>query len=994
MKKYLITGALTLSLGGFLTSCHDSEIDYSSIAEAKQATFAENFVKFYGEIDPEQDWGFGTESSSTRTRGCNSDANNWDYSKYDNIPEVLTGAQKDKVRRWFQQNRNPEGVSVNFSDFFVQQVYKGGTNVTSDSKTTEHYTDGDGKDIIGGNQMDWLCAGYIESQNGYDHIENFNGANYSNGAASKEIWDGKTYEAGYPLDAVTGAGQDWAAENKNHRVLHNDMIALMENSNTNSFGYHSSQGSVYYHNKFVIIPGDEIQKWDNSTTATFDGETQNSDVSKMWFVGFDYEGDTRENPYFDPNQESKFLIKENSANDPNAEEINNRGGLKAVIGGRDYYFSDWIVRITPGHKRDIPQTTTGGSTEYNESTTGTYLRRYVQNHKWVFCEDLGQASNRKDFDYNDLVFDAKIVQDYIVTITDGIEVSVVSNGDPYALITPLAAGGELTITVAGQNVHQMFGQGDATIINTIDADKESDVRSSGVSYAPQSAGRIDCQQTATYATSNILDIPINVRIYNEAFTTLARKGEAPHKIAVTPGTRWAQERVDINDAQPGFAEWVRNVSYGTSFWSDEASENRYPYMPSDQYLTNDMTRQYLPDELISGQTTKTYSITPSSTETLVWSDLTGATTFGTEWDNTTKWIGYSTLAQNDPNGKAFGVGSVIRAYVIAENNFNIQFFSVTNDNQWTKLIEATSGNYDSHLSNGSGYIEYTVTQEALAAMQTNSFVVLGINFKLLGVTVDNTNARSSSTPEAATYTAPTLASGETSVYSSNSGVDLNATGETVNTGLTTVGENTEITVHGVGENANISVTTSDGTALETASSARTRAAAQTSFKFKVQSEAVAAKIRTSGIKVKLNSGSFKMYMVAAKISAYTPSASSTEDSEGTSLLASGPLNGTETIDKGKFSGVKINDEIRIYYTSLGQWYWQVITWEGLNKGYNYTINGWGATSINTNNNFKNETEKYIYIPIDNVGFVEMLTNRGIRIQCDQIVVDRIVLVKK
>ena len=744
MKKYLITGALTLSLGGFLTSCHDSEIDYSSIAEAKQATFAENFVKFYGEIDPEQDWGFGTESSSTRTRGCNSDANNWDYSKYDNIPEVLTGAQKDKVRRWFQQNRNPEGVSVNFSDFFVQQVYKGGTNVTSDSKTTEHYTDGDGKDIIGGNQMDWLCAGYIESQNGYDHIENFNGANYSNGAASKEIWDGKTYEAGYPLDAVTGAGQDWAAENKNHRVLHNDMIALMENSNTNSFGYHSSQGSVYYHNKFVIIPGDEIQKWDNSTTATFDGETQNSDVSKMWFVGFDYEGDTRENPYFDPKQESKFLIKENSANDPNAEEINNRGGLKAVIGGRDYYFSDWIVRITPGHKRDIPQTTTGGSTEYNESTTGTYRRRYVQDHKWVFCEDLGQASNKKDFDYNDLVFDAKIVQDYIVTITDGVEISKVSDGDPYALITPLAAGGELTITVAGQNVHQMFGQGDATIINTIDADKESDVRSSGVSYAPQSAGRIDCQQTATYATSNILDIPINVRIYNEAFTTLARKGKAPHKIAVTPGTRWAQERVDIDTAQPGFAEWVRDVTVGATFWSKEASENRYPYMPSDQYLINDMIGKYLPDEYISGDTTKTYGISPSNTEKLVWSDLTGNSSFTSSW-NTNYKVSYTQLAQNDPNGKAFGVGSVIRAYIIANDGYNIQMHSEDASYNWTQLAQVSQGSNDSHISNGSGYFEYTVTSNALAALKTGNLQINGINGILLGVTVDNTNAASTST---------------------------------------------------------------------------------------------------------------------------------------------------------------------------------------------------------------------------------------------------------
>ena len=75
MKKFLITGAFTLALSAFLFSCADDDNDFSSIAEMKQATFAENFVKFYGPIDPNQDWGFSTPSASRMTRAI---ASRWD----------------------------------------------------------------------------------------------------------------------------------------------------------------------------------------------------------------------------------------------------------------------------------------------------------------------------------------------------------------------------------------------------------------------------------------------------------------------------------------------------------------------------------------------------------------------------------------------------------------------------------------------------------------------------------------------------------------------------------------------------------------------------------------------------------------------------------------------------------------------------------------------------------------------------------------------------
>ena len=179
------------------------------------------------------------------------------------------------------------------------------------------------------------------------------------------------------------------------------------------------------------------------------------------------------------------------------------------------------------------------------------------------------------------------------------------------------------------------------------------------------------------------------------------------------------------------------------------------------------------------------------------------------------------------------------------------------------------------------------------------------------------------------------------------------------------------------------------------SAARTRAASQVSFKFKVQNEDVAAKIRQSGIKIKLNSGSFKLYQVAAKIveKQTTPSTPSTGGGNETVLTYENQW-GQLVISNGQFANVKTGDEIRIYYSAItNQWYWQIQTWDGSNSGYNYKITAWGSNLINTKNEFK--TDDYFFIPIDDENsFATMLKEKGIRIQCDNITVSSIKLCSK
>ena len=245
MKKILFVGITALAMA----SCtHD---DYAPVS--KQEQYQAVFEKEFGAVNPNVNWGFTPQQVFTfdkdgkliGTRGSDPNANDW--YKYLTVPAPLTDAQKEVVRKWFQNNPNPKGLEVNWSDFFVQQVYKGGTN-TEGSKSLETYDilkEDDtptGSKVTGSNQMDWLHCG--NNSNVGEHINNFN-----NGNASE-----------------TNVGE---GNNK----FHKDRIMYMKDYNTTCFGFHDSYGQTYYDNSYVLIPGDIIDPI----------------VAGMYFVGFDYQ---------------------------------------------------------------------------------------------------------------------------------------------------------------------------------------------------------------------------------------------------------------------------------------------------------------------------------------------------------------------------------------------------------------------------------------------------------------------------------------------------------------------------------------------------------------------------------------------------------------------------------------------------------------------------------------------------------------------------------
>lgn len=141
----------------------------------------------------------------------------------------------------------------------------------------------------------------------------------------------------------------------------------------------------------------------------------------------------------------------------------------------------------------------------------------------IFCEDMGA----NDFDFNDVVFDAKIM----------------GNGE--IKITVLAHGGQLGISIDGQEVTL------PQMTNT------------GLAEAETQEITIPAKAGGEPKYTDINDIPVQVipdgEKANNAYDLTAEIGKAPQKVCVPIGTLWPDEYVALNRAYTPFVEYV-NIS--------------------------------------------------------------------------------------------------------------------------------------------------------------------------------------------------------------------------------------------------------------------------------------------------------------------------------------------------------------------------------------------------------------------------------------------------
>ena len=348
MKKYLMTGIAALALCvGFISCSHDfdsptqEELNDLNVKKIVN-TYNEAFKAYIGgEISPTQTWGFGTPVTS-RTRTEDKNLNEWgDPTKEHGnwiVPPALTDDQKTRVMAYFQANPGLTYEDPHLTNFFIQQVYKGGTSPGAIS--SERYTQTNGNSLIGSDNMDWLYMG-----EGLDHVNDYN--------------DG-TWNLGVPYEVLnTGASANDHRGNTTHveGVTHPDMITLMVNSSTEFVAYGSSTGNQYHTNCCALAGWDVIEAWaiahrDSLTRIGKFGATLDDGWDRS-FVGLDYEDRTIDNLYLTPKTNAKAL--DNNFIDGNSHWVLYQGTVysfddfrntfgnfdfRDVKGGLVYYVTD------------------------------------------------------------------------------------------------------------------------------------------------------------------------------------------------------------------------------------------------------------------------------------------------------------------------------------------------------------------------------------------------------------------------------------------------------------------------------------------------------------------------------------------------------------------------------------------------------------------------------------------------------------------------------
>lgn len=426
MKKLFLMGFVALA---FASCVSDKDVTPQTQGEKYEKAF-ENLIG--GTINANVNWGFvnqpvavfDAEGHMTGMRGAQPNAN--EYGKVLEVPTEMTAEQKAKVMKFFNETELHQGVSVNWSDFFVHQVGQ-----------TER-----------GKYMNFLYCG----EKNYEqkiHVNNFNGGSSTD---KKNV------------------GVELLPDGNNcKQVDYTDGIMLVQDASTELFAFHNSYDDTYYENNFIMIDG-----------ATIDAAIpEGPSVAGMFFVGFDYQHD-------------KTKMNEND------------------IVERDYYFNDWVIRVSPGI--------------YTNSK-----RIMVED---LIANDLSQV-DLSDWDFNDAVFDVAFL-----TSTDwstGTGVTKIED----TIITLWSAGGTKALTIGGKEVHELFGQPTNKMINTN--------ATNGVDGLVPVIFRV-----SSPAEPNATLIPV----YVGSTELKAETGKAPQKIEVDRTTRWMKERQIITKGYANFATYA------------------------------------------------------------------------------------------------------------------------------------------------------------------------------------------------------------------------------------------------------------------------------------------------------------------------------------------------------------------------------------------------------------------------------------------------------
>lgn len=252
-----------------------------------------------------------------------------------------------------------------------------------------------------------------------------------------------------------------------------DEIIYMHDQPYNDFSYYESYGSKLMKDHYVLVLGSTIDP------------TNQYGLAGMFFLGFDYEAQGQ-------NDNQKIA--------------------------RDYYFNDWIVKLTPANS------------QFNSDN------RTVR----VLCEDLG--NDNADFDYNDIVFDVSFIKDNGVQKAK-ITIQAVSGTLPiYVGVHPSSANSDL------YEAHHLVGENNLRPVNRPNATANYTVALSDMG--------MNVDGNVTYASAK------NIPIYVVGANGVHEIGTSviPQKIACSSNAIWPTEGERIDNCNEHFKQWILDES--------------------------------------------------------------------------------------------------------------------------------------------------------------------------------------------------------------------------------------------------------------------------------------------------------------------------------------------------------------------------------------------------------------------------------------------------
>jgi hypothetical protein len=611
--------------------------------------------------------------------------------------------------------------------------------------------------------MDWL---YCANSNGTGnvHISNFNYGQYGNGTPNDKVHHAGVYKDGYtPWTEETAAANNksWSdaqTENNNNLKDFSDEIMLMEGCSTSYFGYgNSRQSSNVYKDMFVRVSGNTIMAW-----ASQQGITVPSDgnVSGMMFVGFDYEADLSHG-LTDTTQGDSYLVTESNASDPNAFLIPNKQdngnwqqGKYYKAGARDHYYSDWIIRIVdgggdnPGGDTTVPKVYTVTQETTTSATYKAITGKRIKEIGRVMAEDLG-SSDYDDVDYNDVVFDARILEDFCrveITTNGSTEVKTSGtytiNGKSYtagstnirANIMLVAAGGTIPISVAGMNVHSAFGVGKTEMVNTFNSNMTNG------KYQTKDPVPLKNAQGGTDFTgyTTINDIPIGAEFMNGVIV-IDNSGSVPHKLKVPVTAPWPKERIEMNTAYSNKFGSGKKVVSSEKGYVQDSTIHFWDYAVASEVNNLVGFTGQAGDEFDTASEQETKSggtvYTVNQVDAINSSVPTVESGWTTIWTRNNDGYLYNDgqehyVSVDDDRLKSVTSGSKIRVYGVRTAGCSVTLFGTTNSTYNTE----------------GGYMEFTVSEINAASLSvTGGLAIYGQNFTVTNVAIKVETPASSST---------------------------------------------------------------------------------------------------------------------------------------------------------------------------------------------------------------------------------------------------------